>query len=291
MDFLINLYTTLDTQLESAPESYGLFHVACILAVALLTFLVCKLFKDSSDRAVNVLTASVWVVILVLEIYKQLIHGFYIEDGVFHWDYAWYIFPFQFCSSPLYIFPIIAFSSNEKLRQRCIAYMMTFSLFAGLAVFCYPNDVFVVTTGINYQTMIHHGSQILMGVLYGARYRAKLSAKFFLGGVRIFVVMVFIAMLLNVGSHYLFRLTGIDETFNMFYISPYFECTLPLLNTVWSMVPYAAFVCVYFFGFILCALIVYSLFRCFTRGARPATMSRRARRLAYERDCVFYYNM
>ena len=290
MDIITKIYNIAISTME-APMTLGAFHLSFVAAFIVLTALAVLLFKNCSDKTLRFITAFVWVVILLLEIYKQVVFCLYLEDGVFSWDYAWYIFPFQFCSSPLYIFPIIAFSSNEKLRQRCIAYMMTFSLFAGLAVFCYPNDVFVVTTGINYQTMIHHGSQILMGVLYGARYRAKLSAKFFLGGVRIFVVMVFIAMLLNVGSHYLFQLTGIDETFNMFYISPFHECTLPVLNTVWHKLPYVPFVCVYFFGFILCALIMFTLFRVFTKGSRVGIRSRKARKLAYERDCVFYYGM
>ena len=268
MDFLINLYTVLDTQLESAPESYGLFHVACILAVALLTFLVCKLFKDSSDRAVNVLTALVWVVILTLEIYKQLIYGFDLEDGAFVWDYAWYAFPFQFCSSPLYILPIIAFTRNDKVRDACIAYMMTFSLFAGLAVFCYPGDVFTETAGICIQTMVHHGSQILMGIFYAVRYRDRFGVKHFFSGAKVFVVMSFIAMVLNVVVYHAFLTFGIDETFNMFYISPYFDCTLPLLSTVYEMIPYAGFICVYFFGFILCALIVYSIFTGLLREVR-----------------------
>lgn len=290
MDIITKIYDIANSTM-TAPTTGSAFHLAFVGAVLVLTVLLSWAFRNCTDRALRTLTGFFWVVIVALEIYKQLVFCLSLSDGVFSWDYAWYIFPFQFCSSPLYILPIIAFSGNNKLRARCIAYMMTFSLFAGLAVFCYPNDVFIETTGINYQTMIHHGSQILLGVLYGVRYRSELNAKFFLGGVRTFVTMVFIAMALNVGVYQALTHFGIDETFNMFYISPYFECTLPLLNTVWSMVPYAAFVCVYFFGFILCALIVYSLFRCFTKGSRPATMSRRARRLAYERDCVFYYNM
>lgn len=290
MDIITKIYDIANSTM-TAPTTGSAFHLAFVGAVLVLTVLLSWAFRNCTDRALRTLTGFFWVVIVALEIYKQLVFCLSLSDGVFSWDYAWYIFPFQFCSSPLYIFPIIAFSGNDKLRERCIAYMMTFSLFAGLAVFCYPNDVFIETTGINYQTMIHHGSQILLGVLYGVRYRSRLNAKFFFGGVRTFVTMVFIAMVLNVGVYQAFTHFGIDETFNMFYISPYFECTLPVLNTVWSMVPYAVFVCVYFFGFILCALIVYSLFRCFTKGARPVTMSRKARRLAYERDCVFYYNM
>ena len=270
MDFLVKLFNTVTAEFESAPESYGLFHIVSIIVAIALTVLVCKLFKDSSDRAVNILTAFVWVVILALEVYKQVIFGLELENGVFTWDYAWYAFPFQFCSSPLYILPIIAFTKNEKLRDACIAYMMTFSLFAGLAVFCYPGDVFIRTIGINYQTMIHHGSQILMGIFYAVRYRGKFGVRFFFGGVSVFVVMSFIAMVLNVGVYHAFLAFGIDETFNMFYISPYFDCTLPLLSTVYEKIPYVGFVSVYFFGFILCALIVYSILSGLLSGVRSA---------------------
>lgn len=290
MELIKKIYDIANATME-APVSFGSFHLMFVAAFVILSVICVLLFKNCTDKTFRGITALVWVVILALEIYKQIVFSLYLDGGVFSWDYSWYAFPFQFCSSPLYILPIIAFSSNEKLRDRCIAYMMTFSLFAGLAVFCYPNDVFMSIVGINYQTMIHHGSQILMGILCGVRYRAKLSAKFFLGGVRIFVVMVFIAMILNVATHYAFPIFGIDETFNMFFISPYFDCTLPLLSMVFSVIPYAVFVCVYFFGFILCALIMFTLFRVFTKDSRKGAMSRRSRRLAYERDCIFYYNM
>ena len=268
MDFLINLYNTLDTQLESTPTSYGLYHILCLVGVAVLTVLVCRLFKDSSDRAVNVLTAVIWVVILILEMYKQALHVFHIADGAFYVDYSWYVFPFQFCSSPLYILPIIAFTKSEKLRDECIAYMMTFSLFAGLAVMLYPGDVFTPTAGICIQTMVHHGSQVLIGIFYAIRYRDRFGVKHFFGGVKVFSVMSIIAIVLNVVVYRAFVFYGIDKTFNMFYISPYFDCTLPILSTVYKMIPYGAFLCVYLFGFVLAALIVYSIFKGLLRDVR-----------------------
>ena len=290
MELLEKIYNVANTTMTE-PTNFSGFHLACIGIVLILTVLGSLLLKNARDGVINGLTAFVWIVILLLEIYKQILFGLSLNDGVFSYDYAWYIFPFQFCSSPLYILPIIAFTKNEKLRNRAIAYMMTFSLFAGLAVFCYPNDVFVEVAGINIQTMVHHGSQIIMGVIYGVRYRNKISLKFFFGGVRLFVVMVFIAMALNVGVYNVFLRLGIDDTFNMFYISPYFSCTLPVLNKVWEMLPYPAFVCVYFFGFILCALIIFSIFNGLTKGSREYAMLRKTKRLAYENDCIFYYNM
>ena len=142
------------------------------------------------------------------------------------------------------------------------------SLFAGLAVLCYPNDVFVETIGINIQTMVHHGSQILLGVFLAVRYRKELNVKRFFSGFAVFVAMVLVAMILNISMYHILGAFNIDETFNMFYISPYFNCTLPLLSIVWEYVPYIVFVMIYFFGFILCALIVYGLEKALIKGGK-----------------------
>ena len=274
MKLLVGLYKIFDLQLNE-PKSFGIYHIICILAVIGLTVMLCKLFGNADDAVVRKITSIVWIVILSFEVYKQLNYGFGVEDGRLVWDYAWYIFPFQFCSSPLYVLPFIAYSKNEKFREMCVAYMMTFSLFAGIAVMCYPNDVFVETAGINLQTMIHHGSQVMMGVFYIVRYRAKLNLKFFAGGVQLFIAIVAIAMVLNIAGYHILTACGIDETFNMFYISPYFACSLPLLSLVWEWVPYLVFVMVYFFGFILCAFIVYSAAKGILKGVTKALESRK----------------
>ena len=258
MEFLVGLHKLFSLTMTE-PVNFGWFHWLSIVIVISATVVICKLFKDCPDKTVRLISAIVWGIMLALEIYKQLIFGFGVEDGRLAWDYAWYAFPFQFCSSPLYILPIIAFAKNEKIRGACIFYMMTFSLFAGLAVFCYPNDVFVETIGINIQTMVHHGSQIFIGVFYIARYRNELNIKRFFSGFAVFSSMVFVAMALNITMYNVLNAFNINETFNMFYISPYFSCTLPLLSLVWEHVPYILFVMIYFFGFILCALIVYGL--------------------------------
>ena len=256
--FLVGLYNLFALTMPE-PSSYGWYHLLCIFVVTVATVIICKQFKDCPDKTVRLISLIAWGIILALEIYKQLIFGFGVEDGRLVWDYAWYVFPFQFCSSPIYILPFIVFAKNEKIRGACIFYMMTFSLFAGLAVFCYPNDVFVETIGINIQTMVHHGSQILLGVFFAVRYRKELNIKRFFSGFAVFVAMVLVAMILNISMYHILGAFNIDETFNMFYISPYFNCTLPLLSIVWEYVPYIVFVMIYFFGFILCALIVYGL--------------------------------
>ena len=259
MSFLIKFYNFM-TMTWNEPTSFGLYHILCILTVAGLTVAICKIFKDCSDKTLRRISAIVWIVIVAFELYKNITYGFDVEDGRFVWDYPWYIFPFQFCSSPLYIIPIIAFAKDSKLRDCCLYYMMTFSFFAGFVVFCYPNDVFVETVGINLQTMLHHGSQIMLGAFYATRYRDKLNVKRVFDGAKVFVGMVLIAMVINIVGYHLLRHFGADDTFNMFYISPYFPCTLPLLDVICEKVPYIIFVMIYFFGFILCAYVIYWAF-------------------------------
>ena len=85
--------------------------------------------------------------------------------------------------------------------------------------------------------------------------------------------MVAVAMMLNEAAYRMFEIFGIVDIFNMFYISPYFPCTLLILDSVWRVLPYGLFVCVYFFGFIFCALVVYGLIREITKGSHNSVRS------------------
>ena len=75
MNFLIDLYTLLNAEMVE-PTGFGSFHFICVGVIALLTLITCKAFKNCSDDSVRRITAFVWLVILILEIYKNLIFGF-----------------------------------------------------------------------------------------------------------------------------------------------------------------------------------------------------------------------
>lgn len=135
---------------------------------------------------------------LVLEIYKQLIYSVSEVGGSAVWDYQWYAFPYQLCSTPLYLLPFVAFMKEGKTRDSIMSFLSTFAMFGGLAVFIYPNDVFISTIGINIQTMVHHGLQIVLGIYFMVYNRKKLNWMYFLRGVYVFGAMLGIAMLLNI---------------------------------------------------------------------------------------------
>lgn len=256
MNFLRKLYDIMHTTVD-VPQSYGPYHIICAILTILLAVLIIAAFKNAKDKTVRALTATIWVIIVILEIGKQLLFSVNMDaSGNFVWDYYWYFLPFQFCSSPLYILPIVAFAKEGKLRDAAIVFLATFSVFAGTCVMIFPGDVFLWFDFINVQTMVHHGSQIFFGAYLAFRYREKLTFKNLARATGIFASLCAIALVLDVLAYNFFPALDINEIFNMFFISPYFECTLPVLSEVDKLLPYPAFLCVYVFGFMLCAGLI-----------------------------------
>lgn len=239
------------------PQSYGPYHLTCVALVILTAIILIATLKNAKDKTVRIITAIVWIVMVLFEIGKQLLFSVHMDaSGAFIWDYRWHYLPFQFCSSPLYILPFVAFAKEGKLRDAAIVFLATFSFFAGTCVMVFPGDVFLWYDFINVQTMVHHGIQIFFGAYLAFRYRDKLNFKNLVKATAVFTILCIIALALDVAAYHLFPIWDIPEIFNMFFISPYLPCTLPVLSEVYKLVPYPAFLCIYVFGFMLCAGLV-----------------------------------
>lgn len=259
MNFLERILTILTIKIDEAPVSFGAFHFVMLSIMIVVAIILCTRFKNSSDKSFRHLLFILWCIMVVGETYYQTCFFFHNDGGSAVWDYEWYKFPFQFCSTPLYILPLTIFPKSKRVRDCAMAFMMSFSLFAGLAVMLYPNDVFVSLIGASIQSMIHHGLQVIIGILIGVHNRHRLNFKFYAGGVPIFCILIAAAMVMNVAGYHILQNAGMDDTFNMFYVSPYFECTLPVLNLLYPILPYPVFFLVYLLGFIGVGALVFYL--------------------------------
>lgn len=249
---------SLDGRMET-PTLFGWFHILCLVLVVGITITLCVFaFKNRENKSKNlklvkIVVLTYAILTIVLEIYKQLNFSFNSETGV--WDYQWYAFPFQFCSTPMYVALIAGcLKDGSKLQKWLYSYLATFSLFAGIVVMIYPGDVFVSTIGINIQTMICHGGMVIVGIVILASKVIDLNYKTILRAMAVFGSLLVVALILNI----IFHATGNTETFNMFFISPYLPCTLPILNIVYNSVPYIVFLLVYIVGFTFAATLIFS---------------------------------
>lgn len=95
----------------------------------------------------------------------------------------------------------------------------------------------------------------------------------------IFAGLSLIAIILNI----IYHTTGGTATFNMFFISPYLPCTLPLLSVIYNLVPYPIFLIIYLLGFSLAGFIMLAIAIMFDRFIKNET----ERRGVFEDDKSF----
>ena len=252
MEFLRSVFQMLDASMER-PTMLGWFHIMWLI-ISIGGAIVLSLWhrRHPADRQRKVLLITT-IIVIVLEIYKQLNFSVCYTEGL-SWDYQWYAFPLQFCSTPMYVGLLAALTKKGRIHEAACAYMTTFSLFAGAAVMVYPGDVFIDTIGINIQTMVCHGSMIFLAIYLMATGYVKLGFKTVLKAIPVFAFFLLVAMGMN---EWAFQ-SGLLETegFNMFYISPHQPGHLPLYSNVQAVVPYPWSLVIYIIGFAAAAYVM-----------------------------------
>ena len=253
MNVWVKLQQICETPMER-PTNYGWFHLLFFALSILAGILLCVTHKKGNDSRVRRAVFFTGVIVILLEIFKMFVYSFYIEDNKLLWDFQWYVFPWQFCSIPMYVSLLTGLFKKGKIHQSLVAFLATYAIFAGLCVMLYPNDVFIGQIGVNVQTMICHGSMLTIGIyLYGSGY-VKTEHKTILRAIPVFAVAVSVAALLNEVVYKSGILAG--ETFNMFFISPYFEGTLPVYSLVQKVVPFPWCLFIYIAVFTLAAYVM-----------------------------------
>ena len=245
MTFWQSFLALLDSSMET-PQPYGWFHLLWFALSFLALIPLCRFPKNPDGSHIRRVVLITALVVIFSEIYKQINYSFSYENGI-AFDYQWYAFPFQFCSTPMYIGLLAGLTKKGRIHESLCAYLATYAMFAGVAVMFYPTTVFIRTIGINIQTMICHGSMITIGIYLLATGYVPLKHKTILKAIPVFAICVALAAVFNEIAYQ----TGLleTETFNMFFISPYCEPSLPVYSLVQGVVPFPLCLILYVLGF------------------------------------------
>ena len=242
----------------AAPKPTSLFYFCFLILTIGLTIYFCLRFKDAKTKTFKRIVFITWLVIVIFEIYKELVYSYY-PNSTPKWQYNFQFLPFQLCSMPFYVLPFIIFvdqSSHPKVFDAFLSFTTFPLLFAGILVYLVPSSVLTTYIGVNIQTMIHHGSQIVIGVLALVWYHKKIDFTFFLRGLIVFLGCVSIALILDIvmPNYY-------DGYFNMFFISPKMYFYVPLFNVESPNIPYPIYLSAYIFGVALASFILFAFFK------------------------------
>lgn len=111
MNFLERALTALSTTMER-PQPYGWFHIMFVVIMVVVTIAVSLLLRKKSDKTIRVVVLTYAAICLLFEVYKQLLFSY--TPATNTWDYQWYAFPFQFCSTPMYVALVAGLIKKRK---------------------------------------------------------------------------------------------------------------------------------------------------------------------------------
>ena len=234
------------TMLE--PTKYGWFHIIFLLLTIVVTTLLIIYFRDCKEKTMKKIVLFTWIGLVFFGILKELIVSYNGETLKYNWG----SFPFQFCETPLYIYPILILNKNKKFQNILITYLATFAFFAGLVIMINPVTVFTSSIFFNIRTMVQHGSQVVLGLFLFSWNRKNASLKNFLYSSIIFLVVVLVAISINSTVGYV-----VNDEVNMFYLSSRYNSVIWFVKDIQPYVPWIIFVLSYVVGFSACALATY----------------------------------
>ena len=239
------------------PEAFGWFHLMWLFFVLVAVIFLYKKKKKNSEKQLKLVLGIYGITAFVLELLKQLSWSFNYDSVInsVSWDYQWYAFPFQLCTTPIFISLICLFLKKGKIRNCLLSYMAFVTILGSISTMLLPDSCLVSDILVNIHTMWLHLGSFVVSVYLIMNGVVKVNKKNFINAILVFLVFVSIALIMNIDVYN----SGIlnDETFNMFYISPYFESTLPVFDVIYEKVPYILFLLIYIVSLSLGAGIIY----------------------------------
>lgn len=256
MNLFEKIIESLRVQMEK-PVPYGNFHLISLLVSVLLIIVICLTKNKKSERSLRFALGTYGFVSLVFEIIKQLLFSttYDATTNTMIWDFQWYAFPFQFCSTPMYSACIACFLKDSKIRRALIGYLSFFTILGGLMVMLVPTTIYTSDAMINLHTTILHAGGLVLSLFLLIHGHVKLEYKSVLNGLIVFGICLAIANILNISIFKSGVLNG--ETFDMFFISPYFTNDMPVFSLIEKYVSPNLYIALYGVAFLLGSTIVY----------------------------------
>ena len=254
------------------PKPWGTYHLCCMgVLIVCAAFLVAFGKKlRAAPKLVRRLTIGTGIFLIAIEALKQVFYGLHVgDDGIF-WDYPWWIFPLQMCSTPMYVCFALLFIPEGRIQRALCTYLGTFGMFGGIVVMLLPSTVFTDILFVNLHTMIWHILLACLGVLQWVGGAAGQKVSDILGCAVIFLIFAGIAAALDCALPQLAQ-----EDFNMFYLSPYIPISMSeFVEWFWETVPYPVYLLTYMLGFIGVAVAIFFPARAIRSAAVRCEQSR-----------------
>ena len=241
------------------PEAFGCFHILCLIIMVITIYILYKRKKYYSEKQLKKVLGTYGVIALILEILKQIMWSFNYDKvtNIITWDYTWYAFPFQLCTTPIFVSIICLFLKKTELRNSLLSYIAYITILGSISTILLPDSCFVSDILVNIHTMWLHLGSFVVSIYLLITGEVEVDIKSLKSAIKVFLVFVTIADIMNIFIYNIGVLN--DEVFNMFYISPYFISSLPIFNNIQETVLYLIYLIIYIWTLIIGSFLIYSI--------------------------------
>lgn len=229
---------------DTLPEAFGGFHLASLAGCAVLTlFAAAVAWRGAREQTLDRVVFCTGILFFLLEWYKQLFHFFVLGEGTY--DFS--VFPFQFCSLPLYLC-LLAPMLGHRPKHTCYCFLALFGTVGGYLVMGYPNLPGTLPMCIH--SMLWHSLMVALGVyLLLALPCGRSFLRDWGTAAGLFLVFFAVATALNLMLGPVAHDAG--SVLNLFYMSPYYTNGYLIVSDVraaWGWGPsVAAYVLLFLF--------------------------------------------
>ena len=174
------------------PVLYGPFHLLAAFGGSAVAIWAAWLFSPKNHPNTNTrihqkkfdrIMLISGVILLIGELYKQLMNFYVVNDHV----YDWWIFPFQLCSLPMYLCPLLIMIHNEKRHRILCTFLLDFNMMGAVATFIDPSGIFHPYWMLTLHGILWHLMLIFVGFVIIFSHEADLTTRGFLRTLPLFL--------------------------------------------------------------------------------------------------------
>lgn len=235
-------------------DAYSLAHITIVAGIIIISILLALLVNrlKLAKSTVLVLTG---IVLLLFEILKQFLLT-YVRGGY----YSWSDFPFQLCSTPMYLCLIYPFA--KRLRSTIEDFIMVFGPIGAIASFVVPYSSFYNYLLLTIQSLVWHGLLLFLGIyLYATNRQKKVFSSYKPAGA-LYLVLSFIAVILNIA----FYRVSYGEA-NMFFLGPGYP-QITVLDIIYERLGWIVETFIMIFASCLAGYILFRLCSLFSKSIK-----------------------
>ena len=207
---LDSFFHSMAWPMEVLP-AYGAFHILFTLFGFVLCGFAAWKLRRVGDKTVEWILFWCGLALAVSEVVKQFFCYFVIAENTYHWGE----FPFQLCSTPMYMCMAVPFVKNQQHKRAMYSFMVFYNLLGGAISFTEPSGLFHEYVFLTAHSCLWHMTLVFVGLLICCAQRVGAQKLDYKSATKIFIVLCGVAFVMNCLVQF-----GLGEKMNMFFVGP-----------------------------------------------------------------------